>query len=181
VRRALALLLLAAVLTGCGHEPTRPPRPVALALAPTAVLGGTLRFYLNTAAGTEAAFSRGPKDSLIESGRLWEIRRKDRLVGTLEIAAVKPDVNLTKRRVREQFTSPILVGARNDIRVLGQEVDMVQTDGGLSTLVWFGKGLFLVLQVKDQIVGGPDLAQAVIAYLQSRSEWQPMPQLYAPA
>jgi hypothetical protein len=58
---------------------------------------------------------------------------------------------------------------------------MVQTDGGLSTLVWFGKGLFLVLQVKDQIVGGPDLAQAVIGYLQSRSEWQPMPQLYAPA
>jgi hypothetical protein len=35
--------------------------------------------------------------------------------------------------------------------------------------------------VKDQIVTGPDLAQAVISYLQSRPEWQPLPQLYSPA
>jgi len=180
VRRLAALLVAAGLLVGCADKPVGPARQVPVALAPGAVLGGSLHLYLNTAAGTEAAFHRGPKDSLISSGRLWEIRRKDRLIGTLEIAAVKPDVNLTKRSVREEFTSPILVGARNDIRVLGQEVDMVQTDGGLSTLVWFGQGLFLVLQVKDQLVGGPDLAQAIIDYQQSRSEWQPLPQLYTP-
>jgi hypothetical protein len=181
VRRLVAPLLAALLLTSCADKPAGPPQQVPITLAPKSVLNGSLGFYLNTAAGTEVAFHRGPRDSLIDSGRLWEIRRKDRLIGTLEIATVKPDVNLTKHSVRDEFTSPILVGSRNDIRVLGQEVNLVETEGGLSTLVWFGKGLFLVLQVKDQIVTGPDLAQAVISYLQSRPEWQPLPQLYSPA
>ena len=180
MRRLVALLLGALLLAGCADKPVGPPRQVPLTLAPTSVLGGSLGFYRNTAAGTEAAFHRAPNDSLIDSGALWEIRRKDRLIGTLEIAAVKRDVNLAKRSVRDEFTTPILVGARSDIRVLGQEVNLVETEGGLSTLVWFGKGLFLVLQVKDQLVTGPDLAQAVIDYQQSRAEWQPLPQLYSP-
>lgn len=82
--------------------------------------------------------------------------------------------------MREQFTAPILVGARSDIRLSGQEVDVVDNESGLSTLVWFGKGLFLVLQVKDKLVGGPELAQQVIEYQQSRPEWDPLPQLYTP-
>lgn len=180
--RAFAISLAGALLlSGCGKEPVVAPRPVPAALAPSAVLGGSLTLHVNTAPRTLAAFREGKKDSLIDEGQLWEIRRKDRLVGTLEIATVKPDIDLTKRKVREQFTTPILVGARNDIRVLGQEVNMVEGEGGLSTLVWFGQGLFLVLQVKDPLVAGPDLAKALIEHEQSRTEWQPLPQLYAPA
>jgi hypothetical protein len=179
--RVVVLPMLAVVLvTGCRDEPKAAPRPVPTALAPKTVLGGTLGLYLNKAAGTEAAFRQDSKDSLIDEGDLWEIRRKDRLIGTLEIATVKPNVDLSKDKVRQQFTSPILVGARNDIRVLGQEVNFVTGEGGLSTLVWFGKGLFLVLQVKDQVVSGPDLAQAILEHQQSRPEWEPLPQLYSP-
>jgi hypothetical protein len=179
--RVLTVPLLAVLLvSGCRDEPKAAPAPVPTTLAPTAVLGGSLGLYLNTAAGTETAFKQDSKDSLIDEGKLWEIRRKDRLIGTLEIATVKPDVDLSKDAVRHQFTAPILVGARSDIRVLGQEVSLVQGEGGLSTLVWFGKGLFLVLQVKDQLVTGPDLAQAILEHQQSRPEWVPLPQLYSP-
>jgi hypothetical protein len=153
---------------------------VPTVLAPKTVLGGSLGLFLNTATGTQAAFRQGGKRSLIDEGQLWEIRRKDRLIGTLEIATVKPHVDLSDHDVRDQLTAPILVGARNDIRVLGQEVDLVQSEGGLSTMIWFGKGLFQVLQLKDQLVTGPDLAQAVIEYEQSRPEWVPLPELYTP-
>jgi hypothetical protein len=181
-RPLLAVPVVAALLlSGCGKAAVAAPRPVPTVLAPDSVLGGSLTLHLNTAPGTVAAFRQGKKESLIDQGQLWEIRRKDRLVGTLEIATVKSDVDLSKRKVRDQFTTPILVGARNDIRLLGQEVDMVQGDGGLSTLVWFGKGLFLVLQAKDPLIAGPDLAKAIIEHEQSRTEWQPLPQLYAPS
>ena len=180
-RVLVAPLLALVLLAGCGDQPKAVPRLVPIALAPASVLGGSLGLYLNTAANTEAAFKQGAKDSLIDEGQLWEIRRKDRLIGTLEIATVKPDVDLTDDDVREEFTSPILVGARSDIRVLGQEVNMVQAEGGLSTLIWFGKGLFLVLQVKDQVVTAPDLAQAIIEHQQSRTEWEPLPELYSPS
>jgi hypothetical protein len=179
-RVLLAALLAGLVLSGCQDDPAAAPRPVPATLAPKAVLGGSLGLYLNSAPGTEKAFREAGKDSLIDHGQLWEIRRKDRLVGTLQIATVKSDVNLAKHDVREEFAAPILVGARSDIRVLGQEVNQVENEGGLSTFVWFGKGLFLVLQAKDQVVTGVDLAQAIIEYQQSRPEWEPLPQLYTP-
>ena len=177
----LAPLVALLAAAGCGQSHPPAPAPVPLALAPTGLLGNSLHLYQNTARDTLAAFRQDPKDALISDGKLWEIRRADRLIGTLEIATVKPDVNLSKNDVREQFTAPILVGARSDIRVLGQEVNQVQNEGGLSTFVWFGKGLFLVLQAKDQVVTGPQVAQAIIEYQQSRTEWQPLPQLYSPA
>ena len=179
---AVAPLLVLALVTGCGQETVSAPRPVPTALAPATVLNGSLGLHLNTNPSTTKAFEQGAKSSLIDDGRLWEVRRKDRLIGTLEIATVKAKVNLAKESTRADFTDPSLVGARSDIRLLGQEVSVVDGgDGGLSTLIWFGKGLFVVLQVKDKLVTGPDLATAIIQYLQSRPEWEPLPQLYSPS
>ena len=179
-RAVVAPLLAVLLLAGCQDEPVAAPRPVPTALAPKAVLGDSLGLHLNTSAATQAAFEQDQERSLIDEGQLWEIRRKDRLVGTLQIETVKPGIDLSKEDVRRQFTAPILVGARSDIRLLGQEVNLVEGEGGLSTLVWFGKGLFLVLQVKDTLVKGPDLAQAVLEHQQSRPEWDPLPDLYSP-
>jgi hypothetical protein len=174
----LVALLAAA---GCGQSHPAPPAPVPLSLAPTALLGDSLHLYQNTARDTLAAFRQDPKDALISDGKLWEIRRGDRLIGTLEIATVKPDVNLARPSVRKNFTAPILVGATSDIRLDGQEVATVDSDDGVSTLVWFGRGLFEVLQLKDTVVTGPQLATAIIQYQQTRPEWSPLPQLYTPA
>lgn len=168
-------------VTGCGQGNAPAPAPVPTALAPTAVLSGSLRFYLNTAPNTLAAFQQDKKDALISDGKLWEIRRAARLIGTLEIATVKPSVNLAKSKVRDNFTKPILIGDTSDIRLGGQEVSTLHSDDGVSTIIWFGRGLFEVLQLKDTIVTGPQLAQAIIQYQQTRPEWSPLPQLYTPA
>lgn len=179
--RAAALTVAAlAAVAGCGQSRPAPPAPVPLALAPTAVLNNSLHLYLNTAPNTLAAFQQNPKDALISDGKLWEIRRADRLIGTLEIATVKHDVNLERPSVRDNFTKPILVGAVSDIRLSGQEVATVASDDGVSTVVWFGRGLFEVLQLKDTVVTAPQLAQAVISYQQTRPEWAPLPELYTP-
>ena len=176
-----APLLAVAAVTGCGHSAPAPPDPVPLSLAPTSVLAGSLHLYRNTAPDTLAAFRQDAKDALIADGKLWEIRRADRLIGTLEIATVKPNVNLERPSVRKNMTTPILVGQTSDIRLSGQEVSVVSSDDGVSTVVWFGKGLFEVLQVKDTVVTGPQLAQAIIDYEQTRPEWSPLPALYTPA
>lgn len=168
-------------LSGCGQSHPEAPNPVPLSLAPTSVLGNSLHFYQNTARDTLAAFRQDPKDALISDGKLFEIRRADRLIGTLEIATVKPDVNLERPSVRKEFTAPILVGATSDIRLAGQEVSTVDSDDGVSTLVWFGRGLFEVLQLKDNVITGPQLATAIISYQQTRPEWSPLPELYTPA
>lgn len=180
---ALAALALVALLAaaGCGQSVPPAPRPVPTALAPASVLGGSLRLYPNTAPDTLAAFRQDPKDALISDGKLWEIRRADRLIGTLEIATVKPNVNLARPSVRHDFTDPILVGDVSDIRLEGQEVTTVSRDDGLSTIVWFGRGLFEVLQLKDQVVTGAQLATAIIAYQETRTEWSPLPELYSPS
>ncbi|HET6909489.1 MAG TPA: hypothetical protein VFH54_09140 [Mycobacteriales bacterium] len=181
--RGLAVLLsLFAVtgLSGCGQARQAAPQPVPVSLAPTALLHDSLHLYRNTAPDTLAAFHEDRRDALISDGKLWEIRRVDRLIGTLEIATVKPDVNLAKSSVRDSFTAPILVGSKSDIRLAGQEVETVQSDDGVGTVVWFGKGLFEVLQVKDTIVTGAQLAQAVIEFQQTQAAWAPLPQLYSP-
>jgi len=177
---ALLSLLAATGLAGCGQAHRYTPQPVPVSLAPAALLHDSLHLYRNTAPDTLAAFRQDRKDALISDGQLWEIRRADRLIGTLEITTVKPNINLAKSSVRDSFTAPILVGSRSDIRLAGQEVETVQSDDGVATVVWFGKGLFEVLQVKDTIVTGAQLAQAIIEFQQTQAAWAPLPQLYSP-
>ena len=180
VRRLTAAAFICVLLSGCAAKSSPAPRPVPTALAPATVLNGDLQLHLNTAPETAAAFHRNDHHSLISDGQLWEVRRNDRLVGTLEIATVKPSIDLTRTSVRTNLTSPILVGATSTLRLAGQEVATVTRSDGVSTLVWFGKGLLEVVQLKDQTVTGPQLAQAIIEYQQTRSEWAPLPQLFAP-
>lgn len=181
-RRVLCVIMTAVVvggLAGCGAaRKTPPPPPVPLALVPSSVLGGQVGFYIDNSPQAAAAFTADPKTALISSGRLWDVRSNGRLVATLEIAEVKPDVDLAKSSVRDEFTQPILIGAPSDFRLAGQEVEAIISTDGLSTFVWFGKDLFEVLQVKDAPVKPPDLCEAIIKYQQTVPAWQPLPQLY---
>ena len=177
---ALTVLVAGAVAACGGGRPVRPV-PVSPALAPSTILGGSLHLYANTAPNTVAAFRADPKRALISDGRLWEIRRADRLIGTLEIATVKPGVNLGRSSVRDSFTSSILLGAASDIRLAGQEVSTVSNADGVSTMIWFGTGLFEIVQLKDPVLTGAAVTQAIIEYQQTRPEWLPLPELYSPS
>ena len=178
--RVVAALVASVLVTGCSKQTPPATRPVPTALAPVSVLNGDLQLHLNATPETVAAFHKSDHLSLISDGQLWEIRRNDRLVGTLEIATVKPSVNLTRTSVRQSVTSPILVGAVSTLRLAGQEVSTVTRSDGVATLVWFGKGLLEVVQLKDQTVTGPQLAQAIIEFQKTRPEWSPLAQLYTP-
>jgi hypothetical protein len=181
VRRSTASLLLGAlVLAGCGKQAAPPPDPVPVGLAPATVLNNDLQLHLNDSSETVAAFHQDDNLSLISDGKLWEVRRSDRLVGTLEIATLKPNVDVARSSVREHITKPILVGATSSLRLAGQEVTTVTREDGVSPLVWFGKGLMEIVQLKDQQVTGPRLAQAIIEYQQTQSAWSPLAQLYTP-
>jgi hypothetical protein len=179
-RVVLAGAVAAVFIAGCSASPPPAPRSVPTALAPATVLNGDLQLHLNETKETAAAFHQDDHRSLISDGKLWEVRRNDRLIGTLEIATVKPSVNLTRASVRTSLTTPILVGATSTLRLSGQEVSTVTRTDGVATLVWFGKGLLEIVQVKDQTVAGPQLAQAIIDYQQTRSEWSPLSQLFTP-
>ena len=179
-RYVVAALVVAVLVTGCGEQRPQAPRPVPTALAPSTVLDGDLQLHPNLARETRAAFHQDDHLSLISDGVLWEVRRNDRLIGTLQIATVKPSVDLTRSSVRQHFTGPILVGPTSTLRLSGQEVSTVTRPDGVSTLVWFGKGLFEIVQLKDQKVTGPQLAEAIIKYQQTRPEWSPLPQLFTP-
>ena len=180
-RLAIGLAFGAVLFAGCAKPAPPVPDPVPAVLAPATVLGGDLQLYQNTSPETVAAFHQDDSLSLISDGKMWEIRRNDRLVGTLEIVTLKPSVDVTRTSVREHLTSPILVGATSSLRLAGQEVDTVTRDDGVSTLVWFGKGLMEIVQLKDHEVTGPELAQAIIEYQQTKPEWSPLPQLYVPS
>ena len=168
------------VATGCGGDPpVAAPVPVSSALVPAKLHAGELGVYENTTPVTKRAFANLGQDALISDGRIWEIRRDDRLIATLEIATVKPEVNLARSSVRLQFTRPILAGDVSDIRLAGQEVSRVATSDGKTTMVWFGKGLFEVLQVKDRKVTAADLCQELIVHQQKVSAWEPIPDLFS--
>lgn len=179
-RSAAALVLGAIVLAGCGKQAPPAPDPVPMGLAPATVLKNELQLHLNDSPETAAAFHQDDNLSLISDGKLWEVRRNDRLVGTLEIATLKPNVDVARASVRNHITNPILVGATSSLRLAGQEVTTVTREDGVSTLVWFGKHLMEILQLKDQTVTGPQLAQAIIEYQQTQPAWTPLAQLYTP-
>jgi hypothetical protein len=148
-----------------------------VALAPSALLSGSLKVGLDAKA--EKAFKRIAPKALIADGHLWTIRGAgDRLVGTLQVATLRPDVDVSYREDRDSVIDTVLPGARASITVAGVDVTRSKGDDQKTVFVWFGDGLFQVLQLKPSraVPFDPEaLLTEVVTYQEAQPEWKPVP------
>jgi hypothetical protein len=166
---------LALGLGACGDAPAAEVVPVAFdrALAPPAI-GADLKLYENSDEDTLAAFANVGERSVMADGDVWEIRRADRLIGTLQIGSVVPDVDLQDLETRRSLVSQILASEPVSIRIADIEVYSVVTEDK-ATYVWFGAELFEVLQVRDRTLQDFEpIVTAVIEHQRTLSSWVPL-------
>ena len=179
--RPLRLLVVALAITtaatACGRSSTVvAPVEVDPKLAP-AELSSNLKLYENRDRSTVRAFANAGKRTLVADGRIWEIRRADRLIGTLQISTVLPKVKLTDDTTRESLVRQILPGSLSSIRIGDVEVFTSTTDGK-AVYVWFGAHLFEVLQLRDRGIDDFEpFATQVIEHQATLSSWEPLPEL----
>ena len=177
MRRVAIVLAAVLALGGCGGDDARvvvPPR-VDASLAP-ATVGTDLKLYESKDRTTVKAFANVGERSLVSDGKLWEIRRADRLIGALQLTTVLPDVDLTDEDTRDTIVNQILPGASNRIRIGDEEV-YATTVNDKAVFVWFGREMYVVLQLKDRELDGryDTIAEDVIAHQAASDAWDPLP------
>ena len=180
MKRVACAVLLATVLTACGgssDSTAAPPRRVPVELAPPALLSGSLHLGLDRKA--EKAFTRIAPKALIADGHLWTIRGAgDRLVGTLQVATLRPEVDLSYREDRQSVIDTVLPGGRASLTVAGLDVTRSKGDDQKTVFIWFGDGLFQVLQLKPSraVPFDPEaLLTEVVTYQKAQPQWRPVP------
>jgi hypothetical protein len=177
VARAAAVALVAGLALGCGSSsaPEVAPARVDTKLAPAAV-GTDLKLYENRKKATVAAFAQAGERTLVSDGRIWEIRRADRLIGALQITTVLPTVDLTKEETRATIVHQIIPGTLTRIRIGDVEVYTAVVNDK-AVFLWFGADLYEVLQIKDSRLAGAydTVATAVIEHQATVPAWKPLP------
>ncbi len=172
----LAVLLAAGACGGGEDQPGVDAVAVDAALAPTSI-PPDLGLYENTDPETVAAFANAGSRSVLADGRLWEVRRGDRLIGTLQISTVLPEVDLTQLDKRMALVRQIIETEPVSVRIGDVEVFQA-TSGDRATFVWFGQGMFEVLQLRDRGVEDFEpIAAAIIEQQQTQPSWIPLPEL----
>jgi hypothetical protein len=180
VRRLLFVLLLMSVAAAaaCGDETSSSVAPSSVdpALAPTTLMDN-LKLYENRDEETITAFANAGERTLVADGRIWEIRRADRLIGTLQISTVLPDVDLSDPDVRDTLVRQILSGSMSSIRIGDVEV-YTSTTNDKAVYVWFGALMFEVLQLRDRgVTDFEPFATEIIGHQATLESWVPLPEL----
>jgi len=173
-RTVLALsLALVVALTACGDERTVvQPTRVDTALAPTELPDG-LKLYENTSETTRRALANVGEGALMADGKVWEIRRADRLIGTLQVSTVLPRFDLSDPAVRDTMVSQIIPQGASRIRVQGIEVyQSLDEDRGI--FLWFGTGIYEVLQLKDRELELESVVDAILLHQRTVDAWRPL-------
>lgn len=146
---AAALVLLLSVVAGaCGKEAT-PPRPISVpdGMTPDTVQDGEYAFYESQLPQVRDAFANAGANSLVADGRLWELRRDDRLVGILQISTLLPELDLLNKDHRHQVVDQILPTARDEL-VVGDVNVFTSVANQKSVYLWFADHTFNLLTLK---------------------------------
>jgi hypothetical protein len=174
-RRLAALLLGLVAVTSCGRggpDVTAAPERVATELVPPALGGGAL--VLDEDAKAKEAFSKLPKNALVADGRLYAIRRKDRLVATLQLSTLLPEVDLTDPKRHDEVINQLLPGVKQELQVAGLSVFQVAGEDKV-IYVWFGRQMFEVLQAKGTKIEPEKVLAEIIGFQQASPSWKPLP------
>ena len=144
----LVSVLAAVAFVACassGEKVTAPAPTIAAGLVPPALHQGQLGTYEYVKAGKD--FQRAGSKSLVADGKLWEIRRSARLVGTIQIATLTPRVKVASERDRSAIVAQLMPGQLTKLSVSGTEV-YASVAPDKVTYLWFGNQLFEVLELK---------------------------------
>lgn len=177
----IVLVALAAtflLVAGCGDDegPAAAPHRVPVALVPERILDGALGVFENVDESTKEALANTDPSTLVADTRVWEIRRGDRLVGTLQISTMLPKVDLTKTEVRDDLVAQVILGQQSRIRIGDVEV-FTTTSNDKTVFLWFGRDLFEVVQTKDRELDPEELVTELIEFQSRQDAWEPLPEL----
>ena len=164
--RVLALFVAAGAVSACGgSEPSTLVRPagVPAGMVPATVADG---LTMTEFAPARARFASAGETSLVADGRVWAIRKGQTLVGTLQISTVKPDVSVTKSEDRKAIVGGVMTGIAFETVDVGDTKVIASTAADKSLYLWFGPGLFEVLQVKSTKVDPDEIAAELIEFQQ---------------
>jgi hypothetical protein len=161
-RVGVSLVAAAFVFAACGQASDRVAAgatapTVAPGLVPAALYQGKLGTYEYVKASKGFA-KAGPK-SLVADGKLWEIRRSARLVGTIQIATLRPKVKVSSARDRDAIVAQLMPGQLTKLAVGETEV-FATAAPDKTTYLWFGNQLFELLQLKTTVGTQLDAASA---------------------
>lgn len=172
------VVALASVSAACGDdgEPPAAPKRVPDDLVPARYLGEALLVLENTDDSTVEALANAEETTLAADTRVWEIRRGQRLVATLQISSVLPKVDLLDEDVRDRFVAQVIPGQVSRIRTGDVEVFTTSVNDK-TTYLWFGSELFEILQTKDRELKPEELLAAVVQYQDDKAGWVPLPEL----
>lgn len=170
----LACALLLSACGGGGDGASAVPRRVPVALVPSRLLADSLGVFENRSASTRKVVQLKGEDSLVDDTRIWEVRRGQRLVGTLQISTVDPRVKLVDDDVRDRFARQLIVGQRQQIRVGDVEAYRAVNDDK-TVVLWFARDLYLVLQTKGSELDTDMLFAELVEYQSDQPAWKPLP------
>lgn len=178
LRRLTAGVLVALVLGGCSSSggPAARPERVPIDLVPDRLRDGSLATFENRDPSTLETFANAGPSSLVADTRVWEIRRNDRLVATLQISTVRPKIDLVDADVRERFAAQLILGESSRIRSGDVEV-FTATTNDKTIFLWFASNLYQVMQTKDRELDPAALLAELVAYQHVRPSWKPLPAL----
>ena len=177
---ATGLLGVVGLLAGCSgsHAAAGAKQPlptVPVGLVPKSLNRGAFLVIEDKSAHEQ--FAKAPEEALTTDGRLWGVRRGQQLVATLQVATLKPKVDLRKESQRAAIISQIAAGVTQTIQAGSVDVAANVTPNA-AVYIWFGKNLFEVLQVKISKLSPVDpnaLLNDIVAYQTRTPEWQGLP------
>lgn len=176
--RTLVVAVLLAVASACGGggDDAVAPARVPADLVPDRLLGDSLGTFENRDPSTLRALENAGPASLVADSRVWEIRRGDRLVATLQISTVEPAVDLLDESIRERFAGQLIAGQVNRFRSGDVEV-FSSTVNDKTIFLWFGANLYEIMQTKDRVLDPEALLEDVLEHQSQSESWQPLPEL----
>jgi hypothetical protein len=175
------MVWLVAVVVGpasaCGkEEPVVKPASVPEGMVPPQVQHDEYAFFESELPQVKSAFANAGANSLVADGRLYEMRKADRLVGVLQMSTVVPELDLANDKHRDQVIGQIMPTVRDRITI-GDVVVFSSQANNKTVFLWFEKDMFNLLTIKpgseDQLDAEGVLTE-VLDHQTSLPGWDPL-------
>lgn len=173
---ALVAFLALGAACGGGEDDAAAPERVPVDLVPARLLDDSLGTFENRDPATLRTLANAGPTSLVADTRVWEIRRGDRLVATLQISTVEPTVDLLDEDVRERFAGQLIAGQSNRFRSGDVEV-FTSTVNDKTVFLWFGANVYEIMQTKDSVLEPEELLTDLLEHQSDSESWEPLPEL----